>query len=132
MRRAAVACLCVLAVIAPGAVQAEVYQQYSDGLVSVTVKKVGLPDQVAAFEVCAQLMRKENVGPLQVRLNLWGTTGAFVRQLSSVVHPELSAPACQRIQVPVDVGTVGRWEVARFQFLREQTPHRAGRIHQAG
>jgi hypothetical protein len=132
MGRALFVCLCVLVAVAPQAVRAESFQQYSDGLVSVTAKKVLGSDQRIAFEVCAQLMRKENVGPLQVRLNLWGTTGAFVRQLSSVVHPELSAPACQRIQVPVDVGTVGRWEVARFQFLREQTPHRAGRIHQAG
>lgn len=132
MGRALFVCLCVLAAVAPQAVQAETYQQYSDGLVSVTAKKVLEPDQRIAFEVCAQLMRHEKVGPLQIRLNLWGASGGFVRQLSYVVRPELSAPVCQRIQVPPDAGNIGRWEVARFQFLREETPHRAGRFNNAG
>lgn len=132
MGRGVFICLCVLVAVAPQAVRAESYQQYSDGLVSVTAKKVLGPDQRIVFEVCAQLIRPEAVGPLQIRLNLWSASGGFVRQLSSVVHPELSAPVCQRIQVPVDVGNVGRWEVARFQFLHEQTPHRAGRFNQAG
>ncbi len=132
MRRVVFICTCILAAVVPQAAHAESYQQYSDGLVSVTAKKVVEPDQRIAFEVCAQLMRPETVGPLQVRVNIWGVAGGFVRQLSSVVHPRLSAPACQRIEIPGDVGNFGRWEVARFQFLREQTPHRAGRFDQAG
>ncbi len=131
MGRALVVCFCVLAAVAPQAVQAESYQQFSDGLVSVTAKKVLEPDQRIAFEVCAKLMRSETVGPLQIRLNLWGS-GGFVRQLSSVVYPEFATPVCQRIQAPADVGNIGRWEVARFQFLPGYTPHRAGRFNQAG
>jgi len=132
MMRGVFMCLCILVAVAPQAVQAESYQQYSDGLVSVTAKKVLGPDQRIAFDVCAQLMRQEKVGPLQIRLNLWGASGGFVRQLSSVLQPELSTPVCQRIQVPLEARNVGRWEVARFQFLREQTPHRAGRFNNAG
>lgn len=132
MGRALVVCLCVLTAVTPGTALAQSYQQYSDGLVSVTAKKVLEPDQRIAFEVCAQLMRQENVGPLQIRLNLWGASGGFVRQLSLVLQPEVSTPVCQRIQVPPETMDVGRWEVARFHFLREQTPHRAGRFNNAG
>jgi len=132
MRRALFMCLCVLAAVAPQAAFAESHQQYSDGLVSVTAKKVLEPDQRIAIDVCAQLMRQEKVGPLQIRLNLWGPSGGFVRQLSSVLHPELSTPVCQRIQVPLEARDVGRWEIARFHFRREQTPDRVGRFHTAG
>lgn len=131
MRRALVACFCVLGAVAPPPVRAESYQQYSDGLVSVTAKKVVEPGQGIAFEVCAQLMRQEKIGPLQIRLNLWGT-GALLGQLSSVLQPELSTPVCQRIQVPQEIEGIGRWEVARFHFLPAQTPHRASRRSHAG
>ena len=124
--------MCVLAAVVPQATFAQSYQQYNDGLVSVTAKKILHQDQLIAFDVCAQLVREENVGPLQIRLNLWGKSGGFVKQLSSVLSPELSTLVCQRITLPPDVGNLGRWEIARFQFLREQTPHRAGRLNNAG
>jgi len=131
MGRAVFMCCCVLLAVAPQAARAQSYQQYSDGLVSVTAKKVVDPQGVA-FDVCAQLMRQERVGALQVRLNLWKASGGLVRQLSSVLHPEIAIPVCQRIQVPPETGYFGRWEVARFHFLREHAPHRAGRLANAG
>lgn len=131
MIRAALLSMCILAVVAPHAA-AESYQQYSDGLVSVKAMRVLDQNQRIAFDVCAQLMRQENVGPLQIRLNLWGASGEFVKQLSSVLHPERSTSVCQRIQLPPEVREVGRWEIARFRFLREQTPYRAGRFNNAG
>ena len=131
MIRAAFLSLCVLVVLAPHAA-GQSYQQYSDGLVSVKAKQVMDRDQRVAFDVCAQLMRQEKVGPLQIRLNLWGGSGEFVTQLSSVLYPELSSPVCQRVQLPPEVRDLGRWEIARFHFLREQTPQRAGRFNNAG
>jgi hypothetical protein len=83
MMRAAFLSLCVLAAIAPHAA-AQSYQQYSDGLVAVKAKQVLDQDQRIAIDVCAQLMRQEKVRPLEIRLNLWGTSGRFVMQLSSV------------------------------------------------
>ena len=132
MMRVVLLSLCVLAAMAPQVALAQSYQKYNDGLVSVTARKVVDQDQLIAFDVCAQLMRQENVGPLQIRLNLWGASGGFVKQLSSVVSPELSTPVCQRITLPPDVRNLGRWEIARFHFLREQTLHRAGRLNNAG
>jgi hypothetical protein len=123
--------LCILVAVAPHAA-GQSYQQYSDGLVSVKAKQVLDQDQRIAIDVCAQLMRQEKVGPLEIRVNLWGASGRFVTQLSSVLYPELSASACQRIQVPPEVKDLGRWEIARFHFLREQTPLRAGRLNDAG
>ena len=131
MIRAVFLSLCVLAAVAPHAA-GQSYQQYSDGLVSVKAKQVLDQGQRVAFDVCAQLMRQKDVGPLQIRLNLWGTSGEFVTQLSSVLYPELSVAVCQRIQLPPEVRDLGRWEIARFHFLREQTPHRAGRFNNAG
>jgi hypothetical protein len=122
--------LCILVAVGPYAA-GQSYQQYSDGLVSVTAKKVLDQDHLVAFDICAQLMRQENMGPLQIRLNLWGASGEFVRQLSSVLTPEISTPVCQRITLPPDVRNLGRWEIARFHFLREQTPRIAGRSSNA-
>lgn len=124
--------LCALFAVAPLAAFAQSYQQYNDGLVSVTAKKRVDSDQRAAFDVCAQLVRQENVGPLQIRLNLWETSGGFMRQLALVLHPDLSAPTCQRIQLPPDVKGFGRWEIARFHFLPEPAPRQAGRSNNAG
>ena len=131
MIRVAFLSLCILAAIAPHAA-GQSYQQYSDGLVSVKAKQVLDRDQRVAFDVCAQLMRQEKVGPLEIRLNLWGASGRFVTQLSSVLYPELSSPVCQRIPLPPEVRDFGRWEIARFHFLREQAPLRAGRLNNAG
>ena len=131
MIRAVFLSLCVLAVLASHAA-GQSYQQYSDGLVSVKAKQVLDQQQRIVFDVCAQLMRQEKVGPLQVRLTLWGGSGEFVTQVSSVLYPELSNPVCQRIQLPPEVRDLGRWEIARFHFLRERTPHRAGRFNNAG
>ena len=61
MGRALIVCFCVLTVLAPQAALAQSYQQYSDGLVSVTVKRVLETEQRIAFDVCAQLMRQEKV-----------------------------------------------------------------------
>ena len=131
MRRVISIGLCVLFAVAPLAALAQSYQQYNDGLVSVTVKKIVDSDQRAGFRVCAQLMRQENVGPLQIRLNLWGTSGGVMRQLALVLHPDLSAPTCQRIQLPPDVKDFGRWEIARFRFLPEPPLRQAGRSNNA-
>jgi hypothetical protein len=131
MIRAVFLSLCILVAVAPHAA-GQSYQQHSDGLVSVKAKQVLDQDQRIAIDVCAQLLRQEKVRPLEIRLNLWGTSGRFVTQLSSVVYPELSASVCQRIQLPPEVGDFGRWEIARFHFLREQTPLRAGRLNNAG
>ncbi len=124
--------LCALFAVAPQAALAQSYQQYNDGLVSVTVKRLVDADQRDAFDVCAQLMRHENVGPLQIRLNLWETSGGFLRQLSLLLHPDLSAPTCRRIQLPSDVRGFGRWEIARFRFLPEPALRQAGRSNSAG
>jgi len=123
--------LCILAAVASHAA-GQSYQQYSDGLVSVKAKQVLDRNQRVTFDVCAQLMRQEKVGPLQIRLNLWGRSGEFVTQLSSVLYPEFSSPVCQRVQLPPEIRDLGRWEIARFHFLREQTPQRAGRFNNAG
>ena len=130
MRRGVFLCVCFLSLLAPQAARAQSYQQYSDGLVAVTAKKV-VDTQGIAFDVCAQLMRQERVGALQVRLNLWKASGGLVRQLSSVLHPESATPVCRRIQVPPETGYFGRWEVARFHFLREHAPYRTGRLANA-
>jgi hypothetical protein len=124
--------VCVLLAVAPHAALAQGYQQYNDGLVSVTVKRLVDSDQRTAFNVCAHLMRQENLGPLRIRLNLWATSGGFIRQLSLVLRPDLSAPTCQRIQLPSDVGDFGRWEIARFRFLPEPPLRQAGRSKNAG
>jgi hypothetical protein len=131
MIRVVLLSLCVLAAVAPHAA-AQSYQQFSDGLVAVKAKQVLDQDQRIAIDVCAQLMRQEKVRPLEIRLNLWGTSGRFVMQLSSVLYPELSSPVCQRIQLPPEVRDLGRWEIARFHVLREQAPLRAGRLNDAG
>jgi hypothetical protein len=130
MGRAVLVCICGLLAAAPQAARAQSYQHHSDGLVSVTAKKVMDP-QGLAFDVCAQLMRREEVGALHIRLNLWKAAGGFLRQLSSVLQPEIGTPVCQRIQVPQETGHFGRWEVAGFHFLREYAPHRAGRLDSA-
>jgi len=131
MKRAVFMFLCVLSAVAPRAAFAQSYQQYNDGLVAVTAKKVLESDQRVAFDVCAQLMRQEDVGPLHIRLNLWKAAGGFLRQLSSVLQPDIGTPVCQRIQVPQETEHFGRWEVAGFHFLREYAPHRAGRLDSA-
>ena len=131
MIRVAFLSLCILAAIAPHAA-GQSYQQYSDGLVSVKAKQVWDQDQRVAIDVCAQLTRQEKVRPLEIRLNLWGPSGRFMMQLSSTLYPEFSSPVCQRIQLPPEVRDFGRWEIARFHFLREQIPHRAGRFNNAG
>jgi len=131
MIRVAFLSLCIVAAFAPHAA-GQSYQQYSDGLVSVKAKQVLDRDQRIAIDVCAQLTRQEKVRPLEIRLNLWGPSGRFMMQLSSTLYPELSSPVCQRIQLPLEVRDLGRWEIARFHFLREQTPHRAGRLNNAG
>lgn len=132
MGRVLLVCLCVLAAGLPPPVAAQSYQQYHDGLVSVQAKKVLGQDQQTAFEVCAHLIRQEEVGPLQVRLNLWGLSGGFLTQVSTVLRPGHSSPACERVPLPPNVKDLGRWEIARFQFLREPTPQRAGRLHSEG
>ena len=132
MGRVLVIGLWALFAVAPQAAFAQSYQQYNDGLVSVTVKKLVESDRRVAFSVCAQLMRQENVGPLQIRLNLWETSGGFMRQLALVLHPDLSAPTCQRLQLPSDVKDFGRWEIARFHFLPERALRQAGRSNNAG
>jgi len=129
MIRVAFLSLCILAAIAPHAA-GQSYQQYSDGLVSVKAKQVWDQDQRVAIDVCAQLTRQEKVRPLEIRLNLWGPSGRFMMQLSSTLYPELSSPACHRIQLPPEVRDLGRWEIARFH-LREQVPLRAGRLNDA-
>lgn len=130
MVRAVFMCMCVLLAVAPQAARAQSYQQYSDGLVSVTTKKVVDPQGVA-FDVCALLVRHERVGALHVRLNLWKPSGGFAGQLSSVLHPGIAISVCRRIRVPPESADFGRWEVARFRFLREQTPQRAGHLDHA-
>ena len=131
MIRVAFLSLCILAAIAPHAA-GQSYQQYSDGLVSVKAKQVWDQDQRVAIDVCAQLTRQEKVRPLEIRLNLWGPSGRFMKQLSSTLYPELSSPVCRRIQLPPEVRDFGRWEIARFQVLREQAPLRAGRLNNPG
>ena len=124
--------LCLLSAMVPQTAIAQSYQQYSDGLFAVNAKQVLDRDQRIAFEVCAQLMRQERVEPLEIRLNLWGTSGRFVTQLSLILYPEHSASICQRIQLPPEVRDLGRWEVARFRVLRDRAPLRAGRLNGAG
>lgn len=132
MRCALFTYLCLLSAMVPQTATAQSYQQYSDGLIAVKAKQVLDQDQRIAIEVCAQLMRQEKVRPLEIRLNLWGASGRFVMQLSSVLYPELARPVCQRIQLPPEVRDLGRWEIARFHVLREQAPLRAGRLNDAG
>jgi hypothetical protein len=132
MVRGLLMCLCALAVALPQAALAQSYQQYSDGLVSVQAKRLVDSDRRTAFDVCAQLMRQERVGPLRIRLNLWETSGGFMRQVALVLHPELPGPTCQRIQLPPEVRDFGRWEIARFRFLPDPTPRQAGRFNNNG
>jgi hypothetical protein len=110
----------------PGVAFAQNYQQHSDGLIAVTAKRIAEAGQQTVFEVCAQLVREGDAMPLDVRINLWGHSGGFLTQLSTVVRPGLSRPACQRIPLPPNIRGLRRWEIARFQFLREPIPHRAG------
>jgi hypothetical protein len=72
--------------------------------------------------VCAQLMRQEEVGPLEVRLNFWGTSGGILAHASSVLRPESAAPVCQRILLPARARGYGRWEISRLRFQRNSMP----------
>jgi hypothetical protein len=80
MRRALFMWLCLLSAMVPQTAIAQSYQQYSDGLIAVKAKKVSDRDQRIAIEVCAQIMRQEKVWPLEIHLNLWGTSGQLVKQ----------------------------------------------------
>ncbi len=101
-------------------VWAQSYQHSSDGLVDVHVKKVVEAGQHVSFDVCARLTRQENVGQFEVRLNFWGTSGGILAQASSFLRPQVAAPACQRIPLPQGAWTLGRWEIGRLRFQRDQ------------
>ena len=118
MGRALIVCLGVLTAAAPQVAIAQSYQQCSDGLVSVTVKKVVEPERGIAFDVCAHLIRQEKVSPVEIRLNLWRATGGILAQASSVVLPEFSAPRCQRVTLEGNVAELRRWEVSRLRYQR--------------
>ncbi len=106
-------------IVLPSLALAQSYQHTSDGLVAVHVKKIVTEDRSTGFDVCAQLMRQEEVAPLEVRLNFWGTSGGLLAQTSSSLHPEYSVPACQRIALPAAARGFGRWEVSRLHFRRD-------------
>jgi len=57
--------------VLPSVALGQSYQHASDGLVAVHAKKIVGEDHRIGFDVCAQLMRQEEVGPLEVRLNFW-------------------------------------------------------------
>ena len=118
MGRALIVCFCVLTVLAPQAALAQSYQQYSDGLVSVTVKRVLETEQRIAFDVCAQLMRQEKVGPVEIHLNFWRATGGILGQASAVMLPEMSAPRCQRVALEGNAAHLQRWEISRLRYQR--------------
>jgi hypothetical protein len=118
MRRALVACLFVLGAVAPQAAPAQSYQQYSDGLVSVTVKKIVEPGQGIAFDVCAQLIRQEKVNPVEIHLNVWRATGGILAQASSVMLPEWSTLRCQRVALEGNASELQRWEISRLRYRR--------------
>jgi hypothetical protein len=109
-------CACLLAATMPQAAGAQSYQQYSDGLVVVTAKKVADPEGPIAFDVCAQLIRQEKVSPLEIHLNFWRATGGIMAQASAVVLPELSAPRCQRVALEGNAAELRRWEISRFRY----------------
>jgi hypothetical protein len=116
----------------PSLALAQSYQHSSDGLVAVHVNKVIEADQSVGFDVCAQLVRQEKVGPLEVHLNFWGTPGGILAQASSVLRPESAAPVCQRISLPARAGGYGRWEISRFRFQTNPMPQVAARPDQKG
>jgi hypothetical protein len=118
MARVVLLFFCVVAAVSSRAA-AQSYQQYSDGSVSVQVRKVVDQDQRIGFEVCARLLRQEMACPLEVRLNFWEVSGRFLVQTSSVLHPELSAPICQSIPLPEEARAMSRWEIARFRCQRQ-------------
>ena len=118
MGRAPIVCLCVLAALAPQAALAQSYQQYSDGLVSVTAKRVLDAERGIAFDVCAQLLRQETVGPVEIHLNFWRATGGILGQASSVLLPEMSAPRCQRVALEGNAAQLQRWEISRLRYQR--------------
>jgi hypothetical protein len=116
----------------PAAALGQSYQDAANGLVAVHVKKVLEADQAVGFEVCVQLVRRENVGLLEVRLSFWGTAGGMLAQASSVLHPEFAAPACRRILLPAPARGYGRWEISRLRFQRNPLPQVVGRPVQEG
>jgi hypothetical protein len=116
----------------PSVALAQSYQHSSDGLVVIHVKKVVEADRSIGFDVCAQLVRQEQVGPLEVRLNFWGTPGGMLAQTSSILRPEPSAPVCQRALLPARARNYGRWEISRFRFQPAPLPQTAVRPLQRG
>lgn len=118
MGRALFLFLCVLVAVAPQAALAQSYQQCSDGLISVTAKKVLEAEQGIAFDVCAQLIRQEKVSPVEIHLNFWRATGGILGQASSVMLPEFSAPRCQRVALEGNAAELRRWEISRLRYQR--------------
>jgi hypothetical protein len=116
----------------PSLALAQSYQDSNDGLVAVHVKKVLHADQSVAFDVCAQLLRQEKMGPLEVRLNYWKASGGMLAQASSVLRPASDAPVCQRILLPARARGYERWEISRLRFLPNPTPLTAARPAQKG
>lgn len=131
MLRGFIASLALLGAL-PSLALAQSYQHSSDGLVTVHVKQVVAADQSVGFEVCAQLLRQEQVGPLEVRLNFWGTSGGMLAHASSLLHPETAAPVCRRVLLPARARNFGRWEISRFRFQPNPMPQVAGRPGQKG
>jgi hypothetical protein len=121
MLRGLLLLLALLGVL-PSVALGQSYQHASDGLVAVHAKKIVGEDHRIGFDVCAQLMRQEEVGPLEVRLNFWGTSGGILAQASSVLRPESAAPVCQRILLPARARGYGRWEISRLRFQRNSIP----------
>jgi hypothetical protein len=116
MGRALVACLCVLGTVAPQAAFAQSYQELSDGLVAVTVRKVVEPEQGIAFDVCARLIRQEKASPVEIRLIFWRATGGILAQASSVMLPEWSTLRCQRVALEGNAAELQRWEISRLRY----------------
>jgi len=129
LRMIPAALVCVMLLSSP--VRAQSYQHSSDGLVDVHVKKVVEAGQHVSFNVCARLTRQENVGQFEVRLNFWGTSGGILAHASSFLHPQVAAPACQRILLPLQAKAFERWEISRIRFLHLPGPRPAVRLTRA-
>jgi hypothetical protein len=90
----------------------------------VHARKVPDQGQRIGFEVCAQLLRKEKVCPVEVRLSFWEASGRLLAQVSSVLRPASSAPACRWIALPEHAKDMSRWEISRFRCQRHGVQER--------
>ncbi|MFA5029020.1 MAG: hypothetical protein WC713_14210 [Candidatus Methylomirabilota bacterium] len=106
----------------PPRVAAQSYQESSDSLVAVHVRKLTDRERPVEFRLCARLLRPAPgaTGPVEVRLSFRNASGEILAQAASIVVLEGAASVCRRISLPEGARGFERWEISRWRFRPAQ------------